>query len=209
MRGASWINRRMIAGRGVVDEPRDNRAKLLTVATRLFARHGYEAVGVQQLAEGAGVTKPTLYHYFGSKRGLLDALLAEGFADLFVALDLATPYSRDLLDPLTARANIYFDFATRHRDLYRLQLALWFAPPQSEAFAAIVPYVERQQRFFEGFFARAAQDHGNMVGRQRAYALTFLGLLNTHAALLLNEYLQPDAEMTRQAVRQFMHGIFS
>jgi len=192
-----------------VDEPKDNRARLLLVATHLFARHGYEAVGVQQLVEAAGVTKPTLYHYFGSKRGLLDALLADGFADFFVALDGATPYNYDLLGPLTACANAYFDFAARRRDLYRLQLALWFAPPQSEAFAAIVPYTERQQRFFEEFFARAAQDHGNMVGRQRAYALTFLGLLNTYAALLLNDRLQPDAEMTRHAVRQFLHGIFS
>lgn len=192
-----------------MDEPQDNRAKLLLVATRLFARHGYEAVGVQQIAEGAGVTKPTLYHYFGSKRGLLDAVLADGFADFFATLDGAAPYSRDLLDPLTAYASAYFDFAARHRDFYRLQLALWFAPLQGEAFAAIVPYTERQRRFFEDFFARAAQDHGNMVGRQRAYALTFLGLLNTYAALLLNDRLQPDAEMTRHAVRQFMHGIFS
>jgi AcrR family transcriptional regulator len=192
-----------------VGEPKDNRAKLLLVATHLFARHGYEAVGVQQVAEAAGVTKPTLYHYFGSKRGLLDALLAEGFAAFFAALDDAAPYSRDLLDPLTAYANVYLAFAARHRDLYRLQLALWFAPPQSEAFAAIMPYTERQQRFFAAFFARAAQDHGNMVGRQRAYALTFLGLLNTYAALLLNDYLQPDAALTRHAVRQFMHGIFS
>ncbi len=191
-----------------MDEPKDNRAKLLLVATGLFARHGYEAVGVQQLAEGAGVTKPTLYHYFGSKRGLLDALLAAGFDDFFVALDDA-PYNRNLLDPLTAYANAYFAFAARQRDLYRLQLALWFAPPQSEAFAAIAPYTARQQRHFEAFFARAAEDHGNMVGRQHAYALTFLGLLNTYAALLLNDVLQPDAEMTRHAVRQFMHGIFS
>ncbi len=192
-----------------MDEPKDNRARLLTVATRLFARHGYEAVGVQQLAEAAGVTKPTLYHYFDSKRGLLEALLADGFADFFATLDGAAPYSRDLLVPLTAYADAYFDFAARRRDLYRLQLALWFAPPQGEAFAAIAPYTERQQRFFEAFFARAARDHGNMVGRQRAYALTFLGLLNTYAALLLNDRLQPDTEMTCHAVRQFMHGIFS
>jgi len=192
-----------------MDEPKDNRARLLLVATRLFARHGYEAVGVQQIVAAAGVTKPTLYHYFGSKRGLLDALLADGFADFFAALDGAMPYEYALIEPLTAYANAYFAFAARRRDLYRLQLALWFAPPQSEAFAAIVPYTERQQRFFEEFFARAAEDHGNMVGRQRAYALTFLGLLNTYAALLLNDYLQPDAAMTRHAVRQFMHGIFS
>lgn len=192
-----------------MDEPTTNRARLLAVATHLFALHGYEAVGVQQIVEAAGVTKPTLYHYFGSKRGLLDALLAESFADFFATVERAATYDGDLRRTLTCIAEVYFGFAGQRRDLYRLHLALWFAPPRSAAFAAIAPFTARQRRFFEAFFARVAEDHGNMRGRQRTYAITFLGLLNTYAALVLNDYVQPDAEMTRRAVHQFMHGIFS
>jgi TetR/AcrR family transcriptional regulator len=55
----------------------DNRSALLTHALQLFAARGYDAVGVQEIVEAAGITKPTLYHYFGSKRGLLDTLLAK------------------------------------------------------------------------------------------------------------------------------------
>ena len=29
---------------------------------------GYDAVGVQEIVDTAGITKPTLYYYFGSKR---------------------------------------------------------------------------------------------------------------------------------------------
>src|SRR5215211_7966667 len=54
-----------------------NRALILDRALGLFAARGYDAVGVQEIVEAAGVTKPTLYHYFGSKRGLLEALVAE------------------------------------------------------------------------------------------------------------------------------------
>ncbi len=55
----------------------DNRSTLLKCALDLFAARGYDGVGVQEIVEAAGVTKPTLYHYFGSKQGLLQALLEE------------------------------------------------------------------------------------------------------------------------------------
>jgi AcrR family transcriptional regulator len=60
----------------------DNRQRLLDCALELFSLRGYDAVGVREVVEAAGVTKPTLYHYFDSKRGLLEALLQrrlEGF----------------------------------------------------------------------------------------------------------------------------------
>ena len=52
--------------------------RLLTVATRLFAEHGFEATSVQQIVNEAGVTKGAMYHYFGSK----DDLLYEVYARL-------------------------------------------------------------------------------------------------------------------------------
>ena len=42
----------------------DNREKILNCALELFHARGYDAVGVQEIAETAGVTKPTLYYYF-------------------------------------------------------------------------------------------------------------------------------------------------
>ena len=52
-------------------------------------------------------------------------------------------------------------------------------------------------------------DHGNMKGRQRAYAATFLGLINTYASLGLNGYAELNQALVNNAVHQFMHGIFS
>ena len=49
---------------------------LIERALELFAARGYDAVGVQEIVEAAGMTKPTLYHWFGSKQGLLRAALA-------------------------------------------------------------------------------------------------------------------------------------
>jgi AcrR family transcriptional regulator len=36
----------------------------------MFAARGYQAVGVEELAQTAGVTTGSLYHHFGSKLGL-------------------------------------------------------------------------------------------------------------------------------------------
>jgi AcrR family transcriptional regulator len=52
-----------------------NAQRILLVAERLFARRGYRNVAVRHIAEAAHVTHPLIYHYFGSKRGLLAAVL--------------------------------------------------------------------------------------------------------------------------------------
>ncbi|HIZ64719.1 MAG TPA: TetR family transcriptional regulator, partial [Candidatus Blautia pullicola] len=44
----------------------DNRELILNAALDLFYARGYDAVGVQEIVDRAGVTKPTLYYYFGS-----------------------------------------------------------------------------------------------------------------------------------------------
>ncbi len=187
----------------------DNRSQLLACALKLFAAHGYDAVGVQAVVEAAGVTKPTLYHYFRSKRGLLDALLDEYLAAVWPALEQALDYKHDLPLTLDRVAAVYFEFAARQRLFYRFQLSLWFAPPQSSAHKLVARRLAEQQRRLETLFERAADDHGNMRGRQRAYAATFLGMLNTYIAAALNGYTELDDALRRQAVHQFMHGIFS
>ena len=44
----------------------DNRERILQCALELFYAKGYDAVGVQEIAQKAGITKPTLYYYFGN-----------------------------------------------------------------------------------------------------------------------------------------------
>ena len=187
----------------------NNRETLLARALDLFTARGYDAVGVQEVADAAGLKKPTLYHYFGSKGGLLRTLLEEGYASLFQELERAADYQHDVTMTLQTVTAAYFAFARRNPKLYRMGLSLWFAPPDSEAFQAIDGLNRRQQEILETLFARAAEDHGNMKGRQRTYAATFLGMINTYTSLGLNGYAELNDELVYGAVHQFMHGIFS
>jgi AcrR family transcriptional regulator len=50
--------------------------RLLTGATRLFARKGYDRTTVQEIVDAAEVTKGAMYHYFASKDDLLHEIYA-------------------------------------------------------------------------------------------------------------------------------------
>jgi len=186
-----------------------NRDKLLACALDLFAARGFDAVGVQEVADAAGLKKPTLYHYFGSKSGLLRTLLSENFEKLFDEVEQAADYQHDVTMTLRKVAKVYFEFARQNPKLYRLQLSMWFAPVDSEAFKLAASLNLRQQGILETMFLRASEDHGNMKGRHQAYAATFLGLINTYAALGLNGYAELNDQLVYNATHQFMHGIFS
>ena len=59
----------------------DNKELILKSALDLFYAKGYDAVGVQEIVDKAGISKPTLYYYFGSKLGLLQNLLETGYQE--------------------------------------------------------------------------------------------------------------------------------
>src|SRR3954451_15496257 len=76
----SVANRRRAAGRGAPGRKRVPRAvrerEMLEVARAAFGKRGFHAASMEQIAKGAGVTKPMLYAYFGSKEGLFAACVS-------------------------------------------------------------------------------------------------------------------------------------
>jgi len=187
----------------------DNRQNLLNCALRLFSQRGYDAVGVQEIVEAAGVTKPTMYHYFESKRGLLEELLRQEEAFLLSQVRKAADYQGDLVLTLEHTARAYIKVVEDHSVFYRLQLAMFFAPPESEANQAAQPYAHEQNALLEGVFIKAVGDHGNLRGRHQRYAAGFLGALNGMIGLYLNGQAQLTDEVIYQTVHQYMHGILS
>ena len=55
--------------------PRATREQeMLDVAERVFAELGYDGASMDEIARGAGISKPMVYSYFGSKEGLQAAV---------------------------------------------------------------------------------------------------------------------------------------
>ena len=53
----------------------DREAQIIEAATEVFGTDGYAAASLETIAEQVGVSKPMIYHYFGSKTGLFTACL--------------------------------------------------------------------------------------------------------------------------------------
>jgi AcrR family transcriptional regulator len=187
----------------------DTPERILAAALRLYAARGYEAVGVQELTEAAGVTKPSLYHHFGSKEGVLAALVA-GYAEPWLdRLASAATYRGDL--PLTVFevAREFLGYAAGNPDYHRLHLAMWYSAADSVPHRVIAPPLLRQHQILERLFQDAARDHGNLCGHHAAYAISFAGILNGYISSLLEVGLPLDDAVAREASRQFMHGIYA
>jgi len=186
----------------------DNRIELMKCALSLFSSRGYDAVGVQEIVDAVSVTKPTLYHYFTNKRGLLDAVLKENFEHLLDEIREAAYYQRDIVNSLQKVTRVYFDSVQAHPEFFRLQLSLQYAPPESEANQAVRQYRVEQQQILQSLFIQSVQDHGNMRGRHAMMSATFLGMIHTYIGEFLNGSTVLEDPLTYKAVHQFMHGIF-
>lgn len=60
----------------------ETRAKLVRAARAAFAEQGYAAASMDELTAAAGLTRGALYHNFGDKRGLLQAVIEELDAEM-------------------------------------------------------------------------------------------------------------------------------
>jgi TetR/AcrR family transcriptional regulator len=97
----------------------DARRAILEATESLLVEEGYESFSIRRLVERCGYTAPTIYHHFGDKPGLLDALLEEVFQKL-VRLIRRVPESGDPIAYLQALARAFVRFALRNPTHYRL-----------------------------------------------------------------------------------------
>ncbi|MCB0876717.1 MAG: TetR/AcrR family transcriptional regulator [Solirubrobacterales bacterium] len=72
----------------------DKRRAILEAAIRVFARQGYHATRVSDIADEAGVAYGLVYHYFRSKEAVMTELFTERWSLLLAASDAL--YERDI-----------------------------------------------------------------------------------------------------------------
>lgn len=100
----------------------NSRALRITAAARQeFATRGFDGARVDEIARRAGVNKQLLFYYYHSKRGLFQAVLAQGTRELERALatDLG-PKSGGSLERIRHALEALFDLLLAHPDLVSL-----------------------------------------------------------------------------------------
>src|SRR5690242_14236128 len=96
-----------------------HRERIVEAATALLADGGPDAVSTRAVATAAGVQPPTIYRLFGDKQGLLDAVVAHGFA-AYLATKTAREPLADPVDELRAGWDEHVGLGLANPALYRL-----------------------------------------------------------------------------------------
>ncbi|KUJ69501.1 hypothetical protein ACZ90_11520 [Streptomyces albus subsp. albus] len=65
------------------------RRELIATAAEVFFRRGFDAGSTTEIAQRAGVSQSTIYHYFSSKEQLLEEIARQVYGDFTSALDRA------------------------------------------------------------------------------------------------------------------------
>jgi AcrR family transcriptional regulator len=101
-----------------------SREAVLDAAERLIAEQGYEAASVSALVSEAGVPASSIYHYFGSKEGVLLAMMERGAARFFAALPIAERRTGSQREHLRALLGAVSATLERHPDFLRILVVM-------------------------------------------------------------------------------------
>ncbi|MBN2281640.1 MAG: TetR/AcrR family transcriptional regulator [Candidatus Marinimicrobia bacterium] len=182
---------------------------MLKQALILFNTYGYENVGIQKIIDSVGVKKPTLYHYFGSKNGLLKHLLDENFGNLIKSLKEHASYQGHLLNTLEETVKVHFSFAKTYKEFYSLHLNMLSASVKSEIFQTAKVHIDWLYDSLTQIFIDAVPEHGNLRNKDRQLAITFYGMIHSYIQMYLHDEISLDGDAYFLVTKQFMYGIFA
>jgi len=201
-----------------MDEKGVVKQTILDKSLKLFSAKGYDGVSVSELTEAAGITKPTLYYYFGSKEGVFEAVCQSHYTQLNALITenaVYNPkpqsYSEDIFLTLTKVTHVFFSFAKENELFYRIVLANLSMPSSSEVFEIVKKYHFKQFEVIESMFRSMAKAHGNLKGKGKTLAWSFIGTINAYISLYLSRGTGQtlNDKTVKELVHQFMHGIYA
>jgi TetR/AcrR family transcriptional regulator len=110
------------------------RSLLLTSALKLFNQKGYAGTTVREIVAEAGVTKPVLYYYFGSKEGVYLELLKVPFRKFDELLADFHREGSSASEKLMALCESSFQLFYENIETAKLMNAIYYGPPQGAPF---------------------------------------------------------------------------
>ena len=104
--GAEAVSGRSPEGGGDAPEGSATRRRILRIALTLMSQRGVSGTSMRDLASAAGLNVASLYHYFPSKRELLESVLVE---EGFVPVEAPVPVGTDAPESETNLAQVLAD----------------------------------------------------------------------------------------------------
>jgi AcrR family transcriptional regulator len=134
--------------------------QMLDAAVTAFARHGYRAASMDDIAEGAGVSKPLVYQYLNSKEDLFTACIQREATTLVAAVHTATRKRGATADEqLWSGLCAFFAHTAAHPDGWAVLHQQ--ARTQGEPFARLLSEMRTEMtELVTALIERAARDAG-------------------------------------------------
>lgn len=197
-------------------ERQTSKESILLASLELFAEKGFNGVGINEITQKAGITKPSLYYFFGSKDGLFTALLERYFEILNTSVKKASSYKalpdeyeEDVYATLKNVVLAFFNFAQNNRLFYQLILAVTSAPPFSDASRLSAIFIADQRRILHEMFVTISAVHTNIQNKETYLTWSFIAIVNAAIDLWLNGENELTEDLAHTIVHQFMHGIYA
>ncbi|MEI3843649.1 MULTISPECIES: TetR/AcrR family transcriptional regulator [Microbacterium] len=166
----------------------DTRERLIRAAADLIAAAPGEDFSLRAVCDAVGVKMPTLYHFFGSKQGLIDAVVERGF-DLYLGEKAAMESTGDPIQDIRAGWDAHVAFGLAHPGFYTLMYGK-VRPGHSPAPQA------RASEILRGLTGRAAAQGRLVTTPERAAAHVLVA--NIGVTLRQIVLAEPDPDLSAE-----------
>lgn len=180
------------------------RADILGAAARAFARSGYEAATMQQIAQEAGYTVASIYSYFEGKQEIINGLVATLAGGILGPLEERMPAGLAFPQRLELLLQRQLQFGQDWREALTLFFTFKSSPGAAQRLPESDVYVQR----LTDWISRAARpdDIGRREPEEVAYLLKgMLQAVFTH--WLRSGGREPLADRAGYIVEVLLHGV--
>lgn len=155
---------------------------------RLFTTRGFEATTLDAVAEAAGVSKRTLFHYFGSKEEIVFSTKA-GLGELIVEAVMGRPIAEPLL---TMTENALIDMAANFQGAEARALARLVHDTPVLRAGDQARHQAMEHQLAEALIAHKGLPPGDLAARTTAVTAIAILKMATEAWLAADDGLGPD-----------------
>lgn len=185
----------------------DAQALLRLHGTRLFGLRGYGSVSVRELVQAAGVTKPTLYYYFGSKEGLFLTLANELLKELDQMVAAAVSEPGTLAETLERLLLQNVEFAADNPDTVRFLMTCLHQVDHGQPAIDLMSIDATFVRHLGGVFAEAVEQGELRADTDVPLAvISFLGIVRAWGLAAFHGAPIPKG-FHKTVIRQYLTGI--
>ena len=178
----------------------ETQGHILNAALTLFSKNGYDATGVAEICQTAGVSKGAFYHHFPTKQSVFQALLEGWLAALDAQLDVLLTGAPDVPTGLLHMAAVIGPVFQDARGQLPLFLEFWTQSSRDPALweTAIAPY-----RHFQAMFT-AILEKGIVEGSLRPMdtQIAARSLMALAIGMILQGLMDPQGAAWDQVAQQ-------